>query len=129
MGLLRAQQARGQVWVAADAQDRPVGFAVVTVVDGAGHLEEVSVHPDHGRRGLGRHLVLTVCRWAQEQGYPAVTLATFRDVPWNAPFYARLGFQVLAEKELGPGLLAVRAHETGDGLDVQARVFMCRTLG
>ena len=42
---------------------------------------------------------------------PAVTLTTFRDVPWNAPYYERLGFRTLAADEITPGLAAIRAHE------------------
>lgn len=129
LGLLQSQQAKGQVWVAVGPDGRPVGFAVATLVDDAVHLEEVSVHPRVGRRGLGTRLVQAVCNWADERGYPAVTLSTFRDVPWNAPFYARIGFRTMAEEELGPGLLAVRAHETEDGLNYQQRVFMRRDLG
>ena len=26
-------------------------------------------------------------------GLPCLTLTTFRDVPWNAPWYSRLGFE------------------------------------
>jgi GNAT superfamily N-acetyltransferase len=129
LDLLRTQQAKGQVWVAAGPDGRPVGFAVAALVDDAVHLEEVSVHPKHGRRGLGTRLVQAVCNWAEEKGYPAVTLSTFRDVPWNAPFYARIGFRTMAEEELGPGLLAVRKHEAEDGLPIQQRVFMRRDLG
>jgi GNAT superfamily N-acetyltransferase len=128
LDLLAAQQARGQVWVAVGADGAPVGFAVATVVDEAAHLEEISVHPQHGRRGLGTRLVQAVCDWADGSGYPAVTLSTFRHVPWNAPFYTRIGFRAMAEEELGPGLQAVRAHEAEDGLSIQQRVFMCRDL-
>jgi hypothetical protein len=39
--------------------------------------------------------------------YPAVTLTTFRDVPWNAPFYTRLGFSN-AERQATGGLAAKR---------------------
>jgi quercetin dioxygenase-like cupin family protein/predicted N-acetyltransferase YhbS len=129
LDLLQTQQSKGQVWVVAGADGTPVGFAVATIVDEAVHLEEVSVHPKHSRRGLGTRLVQAVCDWADEKGYPAVTLSTFRDVSWNAPFYARIGFRAMAEEELGPGLQAVRAHETEDGLNMQQRVFMRRDVG
>ena len=29
-------------------------------------------------------------QWARRQGHAAVTLTTFRDLPWNAPAYLRL---------------------------------------
>jgi GNAT superfamily N-acetyltransferase len=114
--------------VAANAQDEPVGFAAVIIVDDAAHLEEIDVHPAHGRQGLGRRLVETVCAWAREHHYPAVTLTTFRDIPWNAPFYARLGFRILDKDEWTPGLRAISAEEAQTGLDPAQRVCMRRDL-
>jgi GNAT superfamily N-acetyltransferase len=91
------------------------GFASVDVVDGNAHLWQLSVHPAHGRQGLGRALVEAVFGWASANGYSAVTLTTFRDVPWNAPFYGRLGFRVL--DTLPPQLKAIREHERDLGDD------------
>jgi GNAT superfamily N-acetyltransferase len=92
-----------------------VGFACVEIVDGLAHLWQVSVHPGAARQGRGRALVEAVCEWASANRYPAVTLTTFRDVPWNGPFYARLGFQPI--DQLSPGLLAIRLHEIAIGDD------------
>lgn len=97
------------------AGDPPVGFACVDVLDGSAHLWQLSVHPAAMRRGIGTALVGAVCDWARSNGYPAVTLTTFRDVPWNAPFYSRLGFGVL--DELPRGLQAIRDHERDLGDD------------
>ena len=122
------QQARrdGRLWVAL-ADDVPVGFAHVEVIEPhAVHLEEIDVHPDHGRRGLGASLVLRVCEWAAVHGYGSVTLTTFRDVPWNMPFYARLGFAVVPPEQVSAGLLAVIDDETRRGLDPSRRVVMRR---
>ncbi len=55
-----------------------------------------------------------------------MTLTTYRDVPWNAPYYARLGFEVVADEDLGPGLRAVRELEVERGLDRWPRVVMTR---
>ena len=121
-------RAEGGLFVA-DLAGAPVGFARMRIVDGTAHLDELSVHPAHGRSGLGARLVEFACAWARARGYDAVTLSTFADVPWNGPFYARLGFRALPEHELTPGLLAVREHEAADGLDVKARVLMRRELG
>jgi len=126
--LLQSLQSKDQVWVAVAPDGLPVGFAAIQIIDGMPHLEEISVHPAHGRQGLGTRLIQAVCHWARESGYLALTLSTFRDVPWNAPFYERLGFRVLEEEELGPGLLAVREHEAQDGLTVRERVCMRREL-
>jgi GNAT superfamily N-acetyltransferase len=93
----------------------PVGFACVERVDGAAHLWQLSVHPSAGRQGRGTALVEAVCDWAEANGYGAVTLTTFRDVVWNAPFYAKLGF--VATNDLTPGLAAIRAHERAIGDD------------
>ncbi|HEX5947620.1 MAG TPA: GNAT family N-acetyltransferase [Acidimicrobiales bacterium] len=94
----------------------------------AAHVEQVSVDPRHARRGLGRRLLDHVVEEARRRGFDAVTLTTFRDVPWNAPYYRRCGFRVLADEEIGPGLRRVRDHETALGLDPARRVCMRRDL-
>jgi GNAT superfamily N-acetyltransferase len=119
-------QHRGYLWVAL-ADDVAVGFAQVKVIEpGAAHLDEIDVHPDHGRRGLGTQLVMAVCEWAANAGKAAVTLTTFRDVAWNMPFYARLGFEVIPVNALTPALLSVVEDETRRGLDPTRRVTMRR---
>lgn len=119
----------GRIWVAVDANDEPVGFAIARAVDGTAYLHELDVHPQHGRQGLGARLIDTVVTWAHENNYPAVTLATCTHIPWNAPYYARLGFRVLHEAELGPGLQEIRAHEIAAGWPPEARVYMIRPVG
>lgn len=123
---LRDAQRQGRLWVAL-ADDLPVGFAHALVLEpGAVHLEEVDVHPEHGRRGLGTGLVEAVCASAAAAGYRCVTLTTFRDVRWNMPFYAGLGFEVIPRRELSPVLQAVLQDETRRGLDPARRVAMRR---
>ena len=78
--VLSDAQREGRLWVAL-AGETAVGFAHVELVEpNAVHLDELDVHPDHGRRGLGTRLVKAVCAWAQARDVP-VTLATFRAVP------------------------------------------------
>jgi GNAT superfamily N-acetyltransferase len=116
----------GLLWVAL-ADDSPVGFAHVDVIDPTtAHLEEIDVLPAHGRRGLGTRLVKTVCSWAGTHGFESVTLTTFRDVPWNMPFYERLGFEVVPTSALSPALRALVDDETRRGLDPLQRVVMRR---
>jgi GNAT superfamily N-acetyltransferase len=98
-------------------------------MDGAAHLEQVTVDPEWGRRGIGRRLIDAVVGWAKADGRSALTLLTFRDVPWNGPYYARLGFAELPDDRLGPELAALRRHEAGLGLDVDARGAMVLRLG
>jgi ribosomal protein S18 acetylase RimI-like enzyme len=107
--------------------DPAVGFACVEVVDGAAHIWQLSVHPQAARRGHGTALVGAVCAWAAENGLPVVTLTTFRDVAWNAPFYAKLGFRQI--EDLTPGLAAMREHERAIGDDdFGARIAMRKDL-
>jgi GNAT superfamily N-acetyltransferase len=75
----------------------PQGFARLDALAGGAHLEQLSVHPDCVRRGVGRALVRAAVTWAAAHGYEELTLATYRDVAWNGPFYASEGFV-----ELGP---------------------------
>ena len=125
---LLVYQRAGRGWVAVDDTGRPVGFVLADVVDGCAHVDQVSVHPAAGGQGIGRRLVDTVARWATARGLTAVTLVTFRDVPWNRPYYERLGFRVLDDHELGLELRARRDAEAAEGLDPGQRVCMRRDL-
>jgi len=115
----------GRAWVAADEHDEPVGFVVADVVDGCAHIEQVSVHPAHAGHRIGAMLLDYVADWAAGQDMPAMTLITFRGVPWNAPYYERLGFRELTEAEVTPGLAARNADQGGNSA---ARVCMLREV-
>jgi GNAT superfamily N-acetyltransferase len=90
------------------------------------HVEQVSVDPGSARRGLGRALLGHAADQAPAAGLPALTLTTFADVPWNAPYYTRCGFRVLHDADITPGLRAIRHHEATLGLDRWPRVCMRR---
>jgi GNAT superfamily N-acetyltransferase len=115
-------------WVAVDRADQPVAFVLVRRVDGRAHVEQVSVRPDHAHRRIGRDLIDHVERWAAGRGLPALTLTTFRDVPWNGPYYERLGFTVLADAERGPELRTLMSEEAAHGLDPEHRIAMLRPI-
>jgi GNAT superfamily N-acetyltransferase len=117
----------GQVWVACDA-DQAVGVVIASVREDVVYIEEMDVLAEHGRRGLGGRLLDAACTWAQERGYAAVTLSTFRDVPWNGPFYRRHGFVDLPPAAWTPGMRAIRDNEARHGLRTDVRVFMRRDL-
>jgi GNAT superfamily N-acetyltransferase len=107
---LEAYRAAGRAWVAAEGGE-PVAYLVAVEVDGCLHVEQVSVDPARAGRGIGAALIEHVGAIAREAGRPALTLTTFRDIPWNAPYYARLGFAELPEPEWGPQLRALIARE------------------
>jgi GNAT superfamily N-acetyltransferase len=103
---LEAFVAAGHAWVAVDPYHRPVAFLLSGLVDGCAHIEQVSVAPEHAGRRLGAALIDRLDTEAAAEQRPALTLTTFRDVPWNAPYYGRLGFVVLETDEQGPELRA-----------------------
>ncbi|MFE6689268.1 GNAT family N-acetyltransferase [Streptomyces sp. NPDC057743] len=129
LALLTEYQRAGRALAAYDDErpgEPPRGYLLWDPVDGCTHIEQVSVHPERAHRGIGRALI---DRAEQDSGLPALTLTTFADVPWNAPYYARLGFCRLTPAELTPGLRAIRAHEAELGLDHWPRVCMRREAG
>ncbi|MEV0447484.1 GNAT family N-acetyltransferase [Streptomyces sp. NPDC050600] len=130
LDVLEGYRSAGRAWVAVDAADRPVGYLLSDTVDGAAHIEQVSVHPDAARRGVGRALIEHLASAAREQGLAALTLTTFTEVPWNAPYYTRLGFRRLEESdpELSEGLREISRAEAAHGLAAWPRVCMRREI-
>ncbi|WP_058234461.1 GNAT family N-acetyltransferase [Devriesea agamarum] len=121
--------AHGQLWVAQSCNGfRIDGWACGEDIDGHGHVEQVSVHPDAAGKGLGRRLVSAVESWARAQGSHWITLTTYRDIPWNGPWYERLGYRLFPEAQWGPHLKAVREQEIAHGLDLAPRIAMIKDL-
>jgi GNAT superfamily N-acetyltransferase len=85
-------QSPGFVLLLEESAHSPAGFVHVLDTDGHAHLEQLSVIPSAGRQGYGRQLVEAALDEARNLGYTRVTLRTFAEVPWNAPFYASCGF-------------------------------------
>lgn len=117
-----------RAWVAVDEADVPVAYPVAEPVDDNLHVEQVSVHPRCARRGIGRALLDHVAQVARTEHAPALTLTTFTEVPWNAPYYARCGFHPTTDGMTGPELRAIREHEAALGLDRWPRICMRRPL-
>lgn len=83
----------GYILVAEETEGSAViAFVHVLELDQAAHLEQLSVLPEHGRRGHGRALVEAAKNEARRRGYQSLSLRTYADVPWNGPFYAHAGF-------------------------------------
>ena len=105
-----------------------VGFATLTTLGPHAHLDQMAVHPDHGRQGHGTRLLEAICALAQSRGHTAITLTTFKHLAWNAPYYAQRRFRTLANAELTREHHQQRALEATYGLDPNLRVVMRREL-
>ena len=112
-------------WVAVD-RGAPVAYLLASPIDGHAHIEQVSVLPEYAGRGLGVALIERLDDDARLRALAGLTLTTFVNVPWNAPYYRRLGFEDLEEQQLSAGLRAVRASEAALGLDRWPRTAMAR---
>lgn len=122
---LAAARVSGLLWVGAPDHDL-VGFALADEIDGNLHLDELAVDPGFARQGLGSALVETVCAEAKVRGCPWVTLRTFADIPWNGPFYLKLGFRECPDSAVTPSLWRLISEEPAKGLNVSPRIFMRR---
>lgn len=115
-------------WVSVDGEDRPVAYMIAEMVDENLHIEQISVHSSYARRGIGRELLEHVASWAIARGIPALTLTTFTEIPWNAPYYERCGFRAITDAQSGPELRDIRKAEAARGLDRWPRTSMRRDL-
>ena len=112
---------RGLSWLAL-ANDQPVGFILAEAHPSSLFIVELSVDLDWQGKGIGRQLIACVAGHARTLGLASLTLTTFRDVPWNAPFYAKLGFEYVAE--LTPELRQKREEEAAHGFAFETRCAM-----
>jgi hypothetical protein len=108
--------------VVVDDSGHPIGYILVDIVDGGGHIEQVSVIPSHQGQGIGRALIEQVERWAISVNLSVLTLTTFGHIPWNRPLYEHLGSRVLSSDEISPGVLRIREAEADHGHDPDLRV-------
>jgi GNAT superfamily N-acetyltransferase len=115
-GRQRAREPGFLLVAAPDEDAAPVGFVHVLVIDGHAHLEQVSVLPELQGRGIGGELVRAAMAEARTRGFDRLSLCTYRDVPWNGPFYRSLGFTEVTD--LAPYERRLRAKERDLGLDV-----------
>ena len=114
--------------IVAESDGEPVAFLMFRPLEHGAYIEQVDVLPEHAGQRLGAALIEETARIARDRGWRALMLSTFRDIPWNAPYYRRLGFVDLAEAELSPGLREIREEHLRRGLDESRRVFMRRPL-
>ncbi len=104
--------------------DTMAGFLVNEPFGRELHIWEFDVHPEFQQRGIGAGLLRACMIDARNSGFTALALTTFRDVPWNAPFYARLGFEEVIALDAHPRLAAILSLEAANGLPVERRCAM-----
>ena len=106
----------GLLWAALEHAGNPVGYAYVRLVDHAALLAQIDVHPNHMRKGIGAALIGRVAEGLRQRKLPALYLTTFTHVPWNAAFYARLGFTALDDADTPQFLKDILEEEKRCGL-------------
>lgn len=127
--VLAAAISAGHLHTVRDYKGRLAGFALTSVRRRALYLDQISVHPGHGRKGLGAALLARVMAEAKERGLKTVLLSTFRELPWNAPFYKRHGFRILPKRRYETWMLQIEEAQAARGIDVSKRCFMIRKPG
>jgi GNAT superfamily N-acetyltransferase len=124
----RALIASGFAFIAERQSFGIVAFLNGEVTPDALHIWQIAVHRDQQRHGIGRKLIDAAQQLAVDLGIKAVTLTTFREVPWNEPYYKRLGFITLDCEDLRPRLRAVLDAEGKAGLPMAQRCAMRKSL-
>ncbi|MFK0163677.1 GNAT family N-acetyltransferase [Rhizobium sp. NPDC090279] len=124
LDVLKQSLAEQLLLVAVDDEDRPFGFLAGIGKDGSVHIAELDVVRRWQKRGVGRRLMEAGIEAARAQGAMGVTLTTDRQVAFNAPFYASLGFRILDDQERPAVLTQILEHEFAHGADPARRVAM-----
>lgn len=125
---------RHPIWIAEstlpDAHDQPhkarrsAGFAYCLPLDDGLQLQELSVHGDFQRRGIGQALLLAVIDKAKARSAAFLSLTTYADIAWNGPFYRRHGFEQLAADRLPQSLCEILDKEILSGANEATRCVM-----
>ena len=98
---LEAGRREDRLWVAVSPLNQPVGFALMKFPGGTAWLDQLSVLDRWQGRGHGSRADRPHRGGGPRRGaIDALYLSTYRDVPWNAPFYARRGFEEVPRGEL-----------------------------
>lgn len=121
--VIRRAVAESRLWVA-EVDGVVAGFAYVGRVGAELCLGQLSVSIAHGRKGIGAALVARVVREARRAGEASLQLNTELDIPWNAPWYASLGFEVVPEDRWTPEMRAVSERQRASGLSWARRAHM-----
>lgn len=105
-------------------EGEPAAFLAASEVEGRLHIDELDVRHEMQGRGLGRRLLGHAAEWARERGLAALSLTTFRSIPWNAPFYARFGFREWPADEAPDAIRRILQAEAAKGLSDRCAMLM-----
>ena len=128
LALVERKIAAQEVIVAVGADGMCVGFVMFEPQPARIYIQELDVLTSHAGQRIGAALIEQVAQLARSRGLKQLVLSTYREVPWNAPYYRRLGFRDIEEAELDAALIALRDAHIARGLDESKRVFMRRDL-
>ncbi|MDP2212630.1 GNAT family N-acetyltransferase [Phenylobacterium sp.] len=120
--------AAGLLWVMAEEDGPPGAFLAAKIEESRLHILEFDVHRRHQGQGLGRRLLAFAIAEARRRGLEGLSLTTFRDAPWNAPFYASAGFKIIERDAAPETLQAYLDREASRGLDPARRCAMIMSL-
>ena len=120
----RVAIARELSWLIESERGEIAGFCYCEPQERSLYLAEISTHPAFQRRGIGRQLLRHVREDAGRLGYHDITLTTYRDVAWNAPWYSRMGFTCIAPQHISTELARHLEEQREAGMMVQPRVAM-----
>lgn len=112
------------LYAAFDESGEPVGYVGGFIAGDCLHVDEMDVHPDHQRRGIGRQMMEAILQEGRARKLVFATLTTDRFAPFNAPFYASLGFEIIEGQDLSERLRCTLELEAEKGLDPRRRVAM-----
>ena len=110
--------------LASEADGRIIGFAAARPAGRELHLHELSVARAYQRNGIGGTLLRALQIDARNAGFASITVHTFRDIAWNAPFYAAYGFAEVTDLADHPRLAAGQDAAVKAGLPRDRRCAM-----
>ena len=114
---------KGTSWVA-EVDHQIVGFLCAQSAGRDLHIEELAVQREWQGQGIGRRLMKTAIAYAHRHSFKSVTLTTFKEVPWNEPFYRSLGFELIDGEKMEPRLEQILQAEIRRGLPGALRCAM-----
>ncbi len=122
--VLIRKQKEDNVWVMDLEASEPKGFAILTTGATFWHLEDLAITEETGRRGYGTLFLKHLIKCAEQKGFSTLSLSTYKDIGWNAPFYFKNGFKEMSESELTPFYQKLRGQEKNMGMNLEERVLL-----